>query len=592
MPILSGDIKLVASQVMGDVPEGGGAPTPTVIQDAASNAIFPDISELDRAGGRVNMRKVHVSVQTTDTDTYLGANVIVAEPPSDPNVSVTMFSTRDVFDRRASASTRVESYLNKGPKWPGILYENHIAGQRAIQILQDPSTELPTVGKTLVLTQNEGLVNEITQYIRTTEVSAVNRTFYNEDGPPYVKAVVTCNISDALRTDLIGSGASKAMSLSTGAAVVRDTIVADAGTYVGVSPLTAAATLGDFTLNAASIFTQLVPSAQTETPISDLKTNGVSTALVAAGDAYTLTVTTVFTTAQNLFIGGPVLPGSLSILRSGVTITDKGGLLMSGSVEVGQVDYDSGIARLSTNVFGGSGGSHAITFVPAVAPDLISEQSAIRVTPETRSLSYAYTLARAPLPRTTSIAYLAQGYWYVLRDNGAGVLAGGDSSQGVGTVNYTTGSISVTLGALPDVGSSIITQTYSDIATVGASNNSLLLSPKAYIAFNSSGVEGESPGGSAIPRKRLVVNWTLGGATKYVIDATGVGTLTGDGTGTVDYSSGVIRISPSTVPPPGTVFVAGLKDEVVVPVVVATPSTPYVPDPGTPGRRGINLTAS
>ena len=82
MPILTGDIKLVASQVMDDVPEGGGAPTATVIQDGVSNAIFPDISELDRAGGRVNLRKLHVTVQTNDRDTYMGSNIIVAEPQS------------------------------------------------------------------------------------------------------------------------------------------------------------------------------------------------------------------------------------------------------------------------------------------------------------------------------------------------------------------------------------------------------------------------------------------------------------------------------------------------------------------------------
>ena len=75
MTILSGDIKLVASQVMDDVPEGGGAPTATAIVDGASNAIFPDISELDRAGGRINLRKLHVHVQTADRDTYLGGNV-------------------------------------------------------------------------------------------------------------------------------------------------------------------------------------------------------------------------------------------------------------------------------------------------------------------------------------------------------------------------------------------------------------------------------------------------------------------------------------------------------------------------------------
>jgi len=76
MPILSGDIKLVASQVMDDVPEGGGAPTSTVILDGVSNAIFPDISEVDRAGGRVSLRKLHVSVQTADTATYMGANLM------------------------------------------------------------------------------------------------------------------------------------------------------------------------------------------------------------------------------------------------------------------------------------------------------------------------------------------------------------------------------------------------------------------------------------------------------------------------------------------------------------------------------------
>ena len=177
MPILSGDIKLVASQVMDDVPEGGGAPTATAIVDGASNAIFPDISELDRAGGRINLRKLHVHVQTADRDTYLGGNVIVADPPDDPNVSVTLFSTKETFDRRASAQSRVEAYLNKGPEWAGYLYENHIAGQRVIQLFQRVTDVLPNVGQTLVLTWNEGQSNQKEQYVRATKVSAVERTF-------------------------------------------------------------------------------------------------------------------------------------------------------------------------------------------------------------------------------------------------------------------------------------------------------------------------------------------------------------------------------------------------------------------------------
>lgn len=592
MTILAGDIKLVASQIMDDVPEGGGAPTSIVIADGASNAVFPDISELDRAGGRVNLRKVHVHVQTADRDTYLGSNVIVAQPPEDPNVSVTLFTTSDTFDRRTAAASRIESYLTRGPVWAGFLFENHIIGQRSIQIFQRPTADLPLVGQTLVLLANEGLGNETVQYIRTTQVQSVTQLFYDAaTNSDYAAAVVTCSISDALRYDFTGSPAARSFQGQSLAAKLRDTVVADAGTYAGASPLTEAAVLGDFTVNAASIFTQLVPSAQTETPIADVRTNGVSTALVAAGAAYTQTLTLAFSTTQNLHLGGPVLPGSLTIVRSGITLTDRGGQLVNGGVQVGLIDYDNGIASLLANVWGATGGSHVITFTPAVAPDLISEQRAVMVTVESRSLSYAYTLSRAPLPRTVNISYLAQGRWYVLRDNGAGVLAGSDSSQGIGTVNYTTGSISITLGVLPDVGGSIVTQSYSDLATVGATNNSLLLSDKVYFAFNSAGAQGENPGVAAIPRKRLVVNWDLSGVTKYVIDATGVGLLTGDGVGTVDYSAGVIRISPDVLPPAGTVFVAGLKDEAPVAVVAAAPTAPYVPAPASAGTQVISISA-
>jgi hypothetical protein len=576
MTILAGDIKLVASQTMDDVPEGGGSPTGTVIADGVSNALFPDISELDRAGGRVSLRKVHVHVQTDDRDTFLGSNMIVAEPPADPKVSITLFTNDSTFDRRTEAASRVESYLNKGPQWPGILYENHISGQRSIQLLQEVKTELPTVGHTLVLVQNEGLTNEFLQYVRTTAVSSALRTGYDDQGVPFEKAVVTLSISDALRYDMKGSPMSKYLTKVVGCALVRDTVVADAGTYVGVTPLVAAADIGGFTVNATSIYSQLVPSAQTETPISDVRANGLSTALVATGGTVVNTVSMAFTTGQNLYLGGPVYPGSLSIVRSGVTLTDSAGLLISADAEVGQVDYDNGIASLSTNVWGTGGGTHTVTFRPAAVPDLISDQSAIRVTVESRSLSYAYTLARPPLPRTVSIAYLAQGRWYTLRDDGAGVLSGASSSHGIGTVNYTTGSISVTLGALPDVGGALVTQSYSDLSTVVA-NNSILQSSNAYIAFNTNGVQGEEKGAVAIPRLRLVVNWDVGGTTKYVRDENGNGTLTGDGVGTVDYSSGVIRISPTTLPPSGTVFTAGLTGVTppfIVPAVVNGGFTP------------------
>ena len=115
----AGEMRFARSVNMADVPEGGGAATGAAIADGVSNAIFPDISELDRAGGRVALRKVFARVETDDVDRYFGANVIVAEPPKDPRVSVTLFKASDAFDLRASAQSRMEQYLFRGAALPG-----------------------------------------------------------------------------------------------------------------------------------------------------------------------------------------------------------------------------------------------------------------------------------------------------------------------------------------------------------------------------------------------------------------------------------------------------------------------------------------
>ncbi|MEN9317351.1 MAG: hypothetical protein RIS35_3744 [Pseudomonadota bacterium] len=555
MAITASDVKLVASKVMLDVPEGGGAPSPTLITDGVSNSIFPDISELDRAGGRVNLRKVFASIQTTDNDTYFGGNVIVADPPDDPRVSVTMFASEGFFDTRAQATTRVEAYLNQGGEWGGFLWENHIAGQRVIQLFQRPEEVLPNIGQTLVLIQNEGLNTEKLQYVRATAVTSVIRLFYDPDSQKdYEARIVTINISDALRQNFTGSPATRKFTrqLPDGTKI-RDTIVADAGTYVGAAPLTAAAAFGDFTVQASSIFTQLVPSAQTETPISDVRTNGLSTALVATGAAVTRTLSASFTTSLNLHVGGAILPGSFSLTRGGVTLTDSGGLLVNGSTQVGIVDYDNGILTLTTNVFGTASGTHTIAFTPAAAPDLITEQRAIRITPENRSQSYALTMENVPLPRTLSVIYLAQGRWYVLRDTGAGVLSGNDSSVGGGTVSYSSGSVVITLGALPDSGSAIVIQSFSNAATVAASNTLLRNSGRLFVPINSDGVITDSPGSKKIKPSDVTIEWTWGGTT-YTATDNGTGGLTGDATGSVDYNAGVIYFSPNLLPPPDTVI--------------------------------------
>lgn len=248
-------MRLLKSAVMVDAPEGGGASADLVIADGVSSAVFPDISELDHAGGRVNLCKGLVQVATNDTGTYLGINVIVAELSQDERVSVTLSSTHKTFDTREQVQTRVETYLNKGPEWTDYLFENHITGQRTIQLLQRFSDAVPNVDQTLVLIENGGLPTQKEQYIRATAVSIVEHSFTYDIDQDYEAAVVTIAISDASHFDFAGSPTNQTFTRAINSTKTRDMVVAGAGTYVGVVPLAQAASMGDFTIKGASVYT-------------------------------------------------------------------------------------------------------------------------------------------------------------------------------------------------------------------------------------------------------------------------------------------------------------------------------------------------
>ena len=162
MPIQSGDIKLIASKVMDDVPNGGGGPSAVVIQDGDSNSIFSDVTERQRAIGGVSIRQLHGAVQTGDTSAYMDPTIVLSQLPNDTNVSITLAKTT-MFARRTDIANTIENYLIASSEWGGYLLENHVAGQRSIQLFQRPGMPQPTVGRTLVLVQNEGLPAQVLQ---------------------------------------------------------------------------------------------------------------------------------------------------------------------------------------------------------------------------------------------------------------------------------------------------------------------------------------------------------------------------------------------------------------------------------------------
>lgn len=469
MPIQEQNIVFVESQVMDDVPEGGGAATGRVIVDGRMNNVFEDISDLDRAYGRFNLRKIFLAVRTLSTDLYGGAKTVVTALPQDDALGYTLFSSSDPFDTRQQAANKVEAYLYKGPTWGGYLFENHIAGMRAISVIQRVDSRLPTVGKTLCIVQDEGLAGEKEQYVRVTKVDVVEQQFadvaYQSGNVEFARWIVTMQLSDALRHNFAGHSPRYADNNYnfTGRARIRDTTVADATRYYGAQRTTAAANIGDLQVRAASQFTKLVPSAQTETPLVNMALNPSVVVSISAGDR---------------------------------------------TVDVVQQAHTLGRD----------------------------------VTAESRRLNWIETLSPIPAPGSLSVSYLAQGNWYELRDDGTGTISSSEASAGAGTINYTTGAMSVTLGALPDAGSAVMMVWGSPVHYTSLVPS---MQPPLEMVVEPPEISGRIEPGT------LVLTWTSGGQSRTATDD-GLGALTGDATGTVDYVTARIVVTLPTPPTAGT----------------------------------------
>jgi hypothetical protein len=466
MPIQEDNIKFLASQVMDDVPEGGGAATGNEIIDGQMNNVFEDISDLDRAYGRFNLRKLFLAVRTLSTDLYGGAKTVVTALPQDEAIGYTLFSTDDAFDTRTEAVSRVEAYLFKGPMWHGALYENHIVGMRQISVIQRPNTEIPPIGKTLTLVQDEGLSGEKEQYVRVIDIDVTETTF-SEDGEEYLAWVVSMSLSDALRFDFTGHTPNKDFAYSyTGRARLRDTTVADATRYYGSQRLRDAASIGDLSVTADSMFTRLVPSAETETPLIDQLLNPSITISRNAGtrDVQVTqqgqTLATEVTVENRRFnwvttVAPIPAPGTLTVsfMSQGnwYLLQDDG----SGTISGSDPSYGAGTVSYTT-------GTISVTL--GALPDADSQIIYIWATPvhyavragasadAGATLDTAFTLTDTPVwPGTLTLTWQVNGAPVQATDNG-GVITGTGAS---GSINYTTGEIKLQFTAPPDRGTLI-----------------------------------------------------------------------------------------------------------------------------------------
>ncbi|MCH7395226.1 hypothetical protein MMP66_13240 [Acinetobacter dispersus] len=540
MPVETNNLVLYKSERLTDTPDGGGKYSGQVVVDGESNNLFPDVSELDRTMGRVSMRKAFAGINNNDTAALMGSTVFISKNPDDPNVSALLFSTESHTDVRSSASNRVESYLAKGAQAVGSLLDTAYSGMKSLQVAMSKNESENSVGDTIVLVVNEGLPTEVTQYVRLTTVST-RAAFIRVNNADVEYKIATYGFQDPLSRDFIGVSATQWYNNTKPATTLRNTVVADSGKYSASVNLSDDVNVGSFTVEASSIFSQLIPSSQTETPLLDLNAVSENPALVA-GNSGTISVqyTTNVNTAQSLYIGSSVLPSSVSFTLFGQAIIDNGGTLRTANgTQIGTIDYQTG-RIVWTNAIGTGNAVITITFIPASAPVQPFESYAIPVTQNNQGTNWTSVLVPIPAPGALSISYMSQGKFYTLKDNGTGRLVGASDSVGSGSINYSTGTWLLTTGALPDVGTPILLQWGSPITTFARANL-----PVAPAAIPFSLAAGTTSG--------VTVTWLLEGVTKTAT-SNSQGQFVGDATGSINYATGDGKLFPNKLPQKGTVF--------------------------------------
>lgn len=537
MTILSEDIKLLKSAVMADVPEGGGAATGVEVVDGQSNNLFPDTSAMDRAFGRVGLRKVFGVAHSDDTDTLMGAHAIITQAPADPLVHCTMVSTPGWADTRTEAQGRIEQYLVKGPRLTWRLWDTHYAGSLIIKLISMVPSSAPAGGDAIVLRNPSGAE----QYVRILRISTAVQTVPVIESSQTVlvsATVATCELGNTLELDFYGPPAQRVGLDEAAFAQVFSTNISAGARFYGIKPLASPAVPDDFSVIAqGGIYTPVVPAATVESALVDI-------APLIARQALNRTSQAVLTVpAQTLAMqAGTVLrlptaaqPGSVSITRGSTVFSDNAdGVLLQGGTAVGSVDYRGKTVTLAGDAPNYGSASTVIAYRPATPSGAATHSAAVTITSGNQGLVWTQAFEPPPAPGTLSVSYMAQGRWYELQDNGNGKVAGAESSYGAGTVSYATGSVALTLGAVPDVGSVII-YAWGDSATAEA------VDPAGLPARLSA----EMPfDGRAIPSS-VALAWSRAG-TSYSATVSAAGVISGDATG--QLTPGLLRFAPAVLP--------------------------------------------
>ncbi len=523
MPILDQDVGIYTSERLTDFPDGGGRITAKPMVDGQSNNLFPDQSDLDETTGRLKLRKFGVAVRTDDTEPYLGALVFVSKPPFNKKVSATLFQTgaERHFDERIDAQRRLESYLTPGSESRYTLLNDQLEGQRMLFAFGREDVPAPDIGTSFCL---DDTVTGDQQFVRITDVSSEVRTYEDASSNGsgvYKKRVFIMSISTRLKRNFIGSEVDRLDANIRPQTILRVTQVADAAQYAGVQEIVEPVGMGDMSVKAESLFSQLVPSSTIETNIPDESAGSTLATLIQAGNRFEITVSIIDGVAR---FGRPITPGSLYCVLG---VDDGKGGVFNNGVQTGDVDYNSGDITFYSNT-----GNVTLMAAPALQVTPNAHTESIKIEAANRGYNYIRTLRPIPDSRGIAIDYMSQGKWYRLLPDVNGGLR--DEVGSVAQIDRLTGTVIITLAALPDVG------TYIIITWAGAIHyESNAGFEQSFTPF----YEGQVTEAAITPNS-LSIEWLSGGVTKTATDD-GYGNITGDANGRVIYSEGKWGFSPN-----------------------------------------------
>lgn len=448
MPIDASHIKLLAAERMSDASDGGGRMTATEIVSGAMNNIFPKVSRTDAVYGRVNLRKIYAAVQSATLDMYGGAHAMLVDAPDDAKIGCALFSTGSAFDTRAEARNRIESYVVAAGLSRMRIYGNQVQGAKAITVYQRVEEPLPEFGVLCLSVEAQGYT-PATQFVRITDMEHEVRVYTDSSNVDYERRVIVLSLAAPLTQLFPGNEPTRGSDLSP--TKIRSTMVADASKYYGIQPLTAAVPANALECSIASVYGALVPSTNREVPVGNAEIGGALVLQESGADLPGITLM-LLNQAGTYRLPTGLKPGTFRTDANRFYDDGAGNVIFSvTSAVVGSIDYASGelvlTAALDT--------VRPPYYTPAAALGQPAHTRALDVTLATRGTIYVQTLNPLPARGTVTVSYRALGRWYSLQDDGAGTLTADSTAIGTGSVDYSTGAVVVTLGALPDVDSAV-----------------------------------------------------------------------------------------------------------------------------------------